>query len=402
LFPFVFSAGYGIPPIRQHALPHTAFLDTCDPAQRSSLQRELSDIKQTARRGIAFGRANATNTHWDLWVSFCVDLHCDPYLSELQDPVPLLQIFAHRYRNGTLAPSGSPVRSRAMEDALRSVGQTFASLGCTDPRLQPSGKLDLLLSRLLSAYKKQDPPPTRVKPIPLPIIIHAASLCYTADTPSTSAIADMLLLGFFFLLRPGEYAFTNNPDASPFRLCDAHLLINSRRLDPYTATEFDLSCVNYVALEFTTQKNGVRGELVGLGRSGHPSWCPVQALLNRVRHLRLHRAPTHTPLYSFFDQSWQHITTTILTHYLRQAIITLGTTYGIASGEVSVRSLRSSGAMSLLCARVDTDMIRLLGRWRSDEMLRYLHVQTFPLVAPLASQMLHHGTFTMIPNIPGG
>ncbi len=101
------------------------------------------------------------------------------------------------------------------------------------------------------------------------------------------------------------------------------------------------------------------------------------------------------------DQSWQHITTTILTHYLRQVVITLGTTYGIASGEVSVRSLRSSG-MSLLCARVDTDMIRLLGRWRSDEMLRYLHVQTFPLVAPLASQMLHHGNFTMIPNIPGG
>lgn len=260
----------GIPPIRQHALSRTAFLDTCDPAQRSSLQRELSDIKQTAHRGVAFGRANATNMHWDLWVSFCVDLHC------------------------------------------------------------------------------------------------------------------------------------NNPDASPFRLRDAHLLINSRRLDPYTATDFDLSRVNYVALEFTTQKNRVRGELVGLGRSGHPTWCPVQALLNRVRHLRLHRAPTHTPLYSFFDQSWQHITTTILTHYLRQAVITLGTTYGIASGEVSVRSLRSSGAMSLLCARVDTDMIRLLGWWRSDEMLRYLHVQTFPLVAPLALQMLHHGNFTMIPNIPGG
>jgi hypothetical protein len=66
----------------------------------------------------------------------------------------------------------------------------------------------------------------------------------------------MLLLGFFFLLRPGEYAFTNNPDASPFRLCDAHLLINSRRLDPYTASKFDLSRVNYVALEFTTQKMG--------------------------------------------------------------------------------------------------------------------------------------------------
>jgi hypothetical protein len=54
--------------------------------------------------------------------------------------------------------------------------------------------------------------------------------------------------------------------------------------------------------------------------------------------------------------------------------------------------------MALLCAKVDTDTIRLLGRWRSDEMLRYLHVQTFPLVAPLAFQMLRHGHFSLMAN----
>jgi len=54
--------------------------------------------------------------------------------------------------------------------------------------------------------------------------------------------------------------------------------------------------------------------------------------------------------------------------------------------------------MALLCARVDTDIIQLLGHWRSDEMLHYLHVQSFPLVAPLASQMLRQGTYTLIPN----
>jgi hypothetical protein len=63
-----------------------------------------------------------------------------------------------------------------------------------------------------------------------------------------------------------------------------------------------------------------------------------------------------------------------------------------------VRSLRASGAMALLCADVDLDHIRLLGRWRSDEMLRYLHVQAFPIVAPLAEQMVRHGFYTLIPN----
>jgi hypothetical protein len=31
--------------------------------------------------------------------------------------------------------------------------------------------------------------------------------------------------------------------------------------------------------------------------------------------------------------------------------------------------------MALLCAHVDTEIIHLVGRWCSDEMLRYLHVQ---------------------------
>jgi hypothetical protein len=55
--------------------------------------------------------------------------------------------------------------------------------------------------------------------------------------------------------------------------------------------------------------------------------------------------------------------------------------------------------MALLCAHVDTDRIRLLGRWRSDEMLCYLHVQAYPVVADLAPAMLQHGNFTLIPNI---
>ena len=43
--------------------------------------------------------------------------------------------------------------------------------------------------------------------------------------------------------------------------------------------------------------------------------------------------------------------------------------------DVSARSLRAAGAMALLCADVDSDRIRLLGRWQSDQMFRYLHVQ---------------------------
>jgi hypothetical protein len=64
----------------------------------------------------------------------------------------------------------------------------------------------------------------------------------------------MLALGFFFLLRPGEYAFTPNPDAVPFRLCDVHLIFHNKRLNPLTCAEEELDLTHYVGLEFTKQK----------------------------------------------------------------------------------------------------------------------------------------------------
>jgi hypothetical protein len=301
---------------------------------------------------------------------------------------------------GTLAPSHSQVRSRTVEDAPRAVGRAFTALGKKDPRLLPSGKLDFRLSRQLTAYKKQDPPPTHVKPIPFPIIAHTVDLCRTGNTPASHTITDMLLLGFYFLLRPGEYAFTDNPDAPPFRYYNVHLLIHTKRLNHYTCPDTELQRITYIALEFTNQKNGVHGELVGLGKSGHPTWCPVHALIDRIRHMQQHNAPTTTPLYKYYDRTWKSIYTTVLTRHLHDTVTALGLTYGIHPADISIRSLCASGAMALLCAQVDPDMIRLMGRWRSDEMLRYLHVQSFPLLEPLASQMLHHGQYTMMPNHP--
>ncbi len=349
--------------------------------------------------GISSGRAVSANTSWGIWQEFCASLYQDAFLLDNPDPIPLLMLFVNRYRIGTIAPSGSNVRSRTVENALRAIGQTLATLGRPDPRLQPSGKLDLRLHRQLKGYTRQDPPPHRVKPIPLPIILHAAQLCRLANTAQSHTVADMLLLGFYFLLRPGEYAKTDNPDSCPFRLCDVHLLRGPLRLNPFTATEAELRSATHVALEFTHQKNGVSGELVGLGRSGDPQWCPVMAVINRLLHFRLHRAPPTTPLYSYCaDGVWCAISSSMLTQHLRAAAHAMGAASGVTSADISVRSLRSSGAMALLCASVDPDKIRLLGRWRSDEMLRYLHVQAFPIVAALAPQMLRHGHFALIPN----
>ena len=53
--------------------------------------------------------------------------------------------------------------------------------------------------------------------------------------------------------------------------------------------------------------------------------------------------------------------------------------------------------MALLLGGTDKDTIKLVGRWRSDAIFRYLHAQALPLVAPLANTMLRHGNFQLMP-----
>jgi hypothetical protein len=142
-------------------------------------------------------------------------------------------------------------------------------------------------------------------------------------------------------------------------------------------------------------------ELIGLSRSGDPQWCPVLAIINCVLYLRSHQSAPDTPLYSHYINARRAtVQANHLTIHLRHAAHAMGAASSIAAADISVRSLRSSGAMALLCASIDPDKIHLLGCWRSDEMLRYLHVQAFPIVASLSSQMLHHGHSALIPNTP--
>ena len=54
--------------------------------------------------------------------------------------------------------------------------------------------------------------------------------------------------------------------------------------------------------------------------------------------------------------------------------------------------------MSLMCAGVDSDVIQLMGRWRSDKMMKYLHIQAAPVMRNFAKRMYNAGSFSLIPN----
>jgi len=372
-----------------------------DTAASTRFRSYLSTAQNTVAKGVSPGRANSAITYWEQWITFTNELGLDPFLEAFQDKIPILQVFIQRVRDGELAANGNPIRSRSVEDYLRAVAQTFLSVGASDPRLNTASKTDFRIQRMLAAWKKQDPPATRVKPVPISVIRRIA---YVAQhLPPNShlllAVTDMIIIAFFFLLRPGEYTDTTITDTTPFTFQDVQLSIGDKRLDLQLASEAELLHTSTsVSLTFTTQKNGIPNEVIRLGRTGDPFLCPVMAIARRILHLRRAQAPPTTPLSRVFNGATiQHVTPSSITSALRDAIKYIGFDLGFLPHEVSARSLRAGGATALLCAKVDPDIIQLLGRWRSDEMLRYLHLSAEPVMKDFAKRMLN-ADFRLAPN----
>ena len=127
----------------------------------------------------------------------------DPLLKTVEDKIPILQVFLRRVRFGRCAADKHQVKSRTAEEYIRSVAQTYLSLGAKDPRINDGeSDIDFRIRRMLNAYNKKDPPPNRVKPIPVQVIRRI--LLLAKNNPTDKALvmeADMIALAFFFLLR---------------------------------------------------------------------------------------------------------------------------------------------------------------------------------------------------------
>ena len=273
----------------------------------------------------------------------------------------------------------------------------MASMGSKDCRKDSTGALDFRLSRMFRAHGRQDPPPNRVKPIPISLIRRIANRSDNG-TAKDRAVADMIIIAFFFLLRPGEYTGTENDD-TPFRFQDIQLCIGQLVIPLLTSTNAQLWAATSVSLTFTTQKNGVRGEVVNHGLSGHNLLCPVRAVVRQIIHLRSHQATPGTVLATYFHNNRTYkVQAKDVTAVLRESARVLGPQYNFSEQDVSARSLRAGGAMALFNSNVDSDTIRLIGRWQSDAMLRYLHLQAQPVMQGFASRMLQGGDYVFVPN----
>ena len=115
-------------------------------AEANAIRLALRAVAATTLAGLVSQGAAASERQWHNWTSFCATHERSPLLDP-EDPaaLTLLQVYAHRYRTGELAPSGRRVKSATVEAAVRQVGQAQELLGTSDPRLDPKSKYKLRL-----------------------------------------------------------------------------------------------------------------------------------------------------------------------------------------------------------------------------------------------------------------
>ena len=94
------------------------------------------------QQGLTAAHAKQKDCHWEIWHECCLSCAIDPFLRNVNNPKPFLQVFGSLHQHGTISASGKPVAASTAQDVVRSVGQKFARMGAKDPRLDVHGNVD--------------------------------------------------------------------------------------------------------------------------------------------------------------------------------------------------------------------------------------------------------------------
>ena len=365
---------------------------------------QVSDSAHTGKT------TDARNRIFGIWTSFCIEHHVEASLANVPDAeqrLCYLLVFSMRYRSE--GQKGKSVSANTVTDALLAVGSGIANLGQPDPRKETPGSTrnHPLLAAFLKGLRDKDDPAKRSYPANIPIVRNLWNILGVDDPiygRVNRHVCDLTIIAFYWLLRPAEYTPSRGAGRSQaFRFCDVSFTIGDvvRSATDLSLNDVTESSVTSAVLTFTDQKNGVRGEQVAQRANTDPIMCPAKALFRLTQHLRDHRAPATSPLYTFYDSTntARTVSSRLITNGLRHSAQSLQDTTGIDYALLSARSLRPGGATALMCANIDPTWIQLLGRWKSNAMLRYLRIQAHVNNAHFSQLMLDHGSFTFAPGV---
>ena len=246
---------------------------------------------------------------------------------------------------------------------------------------------------LLEGYSKEDPAaqPKLAVPVSVPNEMYEIG---STKTERTKCIGDFGLIAFYYLLRVGEYTYSKPSErrrTQQFRLRDVTLWCNTERLDPELPLNMLYNRCTAATLNISNQKNGVRAQTIHQ-EAIFTRYCPIRAIIRRVKHIRAHTTNLDTMLGSYFlpGKGQKSITSYSMTEAVRKAAQNLHLDrQGLTRANLASHSLRAGGAMALHISKVSDNIIKKMGRWSSDTFLMYIHEQISIFAKGLSKQMSH-------------
>jgi hypothetical protein len=211
--------------------------------------------------------------------------------------------------------------------------------------------------------------------------------------PNVQATADLTIIAFYFLLRVGEYTQPTNSRptrTTQFRLKDVtfwrHQTDGTHVRLPFDAPADDILLAKAVTLTLDNQKNSERDSTLHHDEVQGPL-NPVAAVARRfVAAREASNSNPHALLCQYSARG--HVRASAISTILLSAVRRVNLqNAGFTPSRIGSHSIRASGAMALYLNAVDPNLIKKLGRWRSDTWLTYIHNQIGELTEGLATKM---------------
>ena len=269
--------------------------------------------------------------------------------------------------------------------------------GFPDARRPPGAHhLDLIFQRQKLAMQAQDPAVRPQLALPVSTLVKAVAMLQSQHTPKTAAIADLITIAFYYLLRVGEYTYPRQHTLTrtvQFQCQDVRLWHRGQLLS-HNLPLHVLLLADGATLYIQNQKNGHKGDTLHHD-AVTGEFCPVKALVRRLVAIR-QITPTATAPLSMYSVS-HHVQSIHISAALKKAAVMDGLPlHGYDIRRVGPHSLRASGAMACKLNGVDQLLLQKMGRWTSTTFLTYIHAQIGQLTSGIAQRMATRLTFTNV------
>ncbi len=213
--------------------------------------------------------------------------------------------------------------------------------------------------------------------------------------PHKEAVADLIIIAFFYLLQVGEYTSPSKPQEKQtiaLQDCDVCLWKDGNLL-PHSAGREALLLADSTTICIAHTKNGTKGAVVYHDAIEGPI-CLVAALARPIANIQ--QGSNKTPICWVYYASGasSQVTDQDIGRRVRWgATFDCLLTQGYTLDRISSHSLRAGGAMAMKLSGASDSMIMKVGRWTLLTYLTYIHLQIRMLTAGLAWRMSTAFTF---------